>query len=90
VELVAAAETLDQGCILLDVDMPGVDGFAVHRALRDRSVDLPVVMMTGGGDLTILALKAGVTEFMQKPFGRAELLGVLEQLALRPCPAEHV
>lgn len=90
VELLAAAETLDRGCILLDVDMPGADGFAVHKALRDRSVDLPVVMMTGGGDLTILALKAGVTQFMQKPFGRAELLAILDQLAPYQCPAGHV
>jgi two-component system response regulator FixJ len=89
-ELLNAAETLDRGCILLDVDMPGADGFAVHKALRDKSVDLPVVMMTGGDDLTILALKAGVTEFIQKPFGRAELLAILDQLARAACPAGHV
>jgi FixJ family two-component response regulator len=47
-------------------------------------------MMTGGGDLTILALKAGVTEFMQKPFGRAELLAVVDQLAPHQCVAGHV
>ena len=90
VELLAAADTLDGGYILLDVDMPGDDGFAVHKALRARSVDLPVVMMTGGGDLTILALKAGITEFIQKPFGRAELLAVLDQLAPHPRPTDHV
>jgi two-component system response regulator FixJ len=89
-ELLNAAETLDRGCILLDVDMPGADGFAVHQALRDRSVRLPVIMMTGGGDLTILALKAGVSEFIQKPFGRSELLAILDQLAPTHCPAGHV
>ncbi len=60
--------------------MPGIDGFAVHRALADRSIDVPVVLMTGAGDLTVLALKAGVASFMQKPFGRDELLSVIEQL----------
>ena len=79
-ELIEAADRLDDGCILLDIDMPGPDGFAVHKALRDRAVTMPVVMMTGGGDLTILALKAGAAEFIQKPFGRCELLAVLDQL----------
>jgi two-component system, LuxR family, response regulator FixJ len=79
-ELLQSAETLDAGCILLDIDMPEADGFAVHRALTERSIDLPVIMMTGSGDLTVLALKAGAAEFMQKPFGRCELLSVIDQL----------
>lgn len=79
-ELIAAAGALEPGVILLDVDMPGQDGFEVNRILTSLSNDLPVIMMTGSGDLTILALKAGATDFMQKPFGRAELLGVLDQL----------
>lgn len=83
-ELLDAADGLDGGCILLDVDMPGADGFAVHRALTERSIKVPVVLMTGSGDLTVLALKAGVADFLQKPFGRAELLSVLDHLAV-PC-----
>jgi FixJ family two-component response regulator len=43
-------------------------------------------MMTGSGDLTILALRAGVTDFVQKPFGRAELLSVLDQISMRKSP----
>ncbi|MDV3257866.1 MAG: response regulator [Sphingomonas sp.] len=82
-ELLASAETLKSGVVLLDINMPGKDGFAVHRALADRSIDLPVVMMTGAGDLTILALKAGASELMQKPFGRGELLAVLDQISGR-------
>lgn len=79
-DLLDAADTLNQGSILLDINMPEPDGFAVQKALRDRAVGLPVIMMSGSGDLTVLALKAGVTDFMQKPFGRGELLSVLEQL----------
>ena len=79
-ELLASADLLRSGCILLDISMPGQDGFAVHRALAERAVELPVIMMTGSGDLTILAIKAGASDFMQKPFGRGELLSVLEQL----------
>lgn len=80
-ELLAATKSLTDGCILLDIDMPGQDGFAVQRALRDQSIRLPVVLMTGSGDLTVLALKAGAADFMQKPFGRSELLTVLDQLS---------
>lgn len=83
-ELLASAGSLISGFILLDINMPGEDGFAVHRALADRSVTLPVIMMTGSGDLTVLALKAGASEFMQKPFGRSEILSVLDQLSAEP------
>jgi len=83
-ELLAAADDLDGGMVLLDVDMPEPDGFAVTRKLAERAIDVPVVMMTGGGDLTLLALRAGVAQFMQKPFGRNELLSVLDALSGRP------
>jgi two-component system response regulator FixJ len=84
-ELLASADSLDTGCILLDISMPGQDGFADRRALAERSVALPIVMMTGSGDLIVLALKAGSAEFMQKPFGRGELMSVLEQLSVEGC-----
>jgi two-component system, LuxR family, response regulator FixJ len=74
------AEDLENGFILLDIDMPGADGSAVHKALTERSIHIPVIMMTGGGDLTVLAFKAGAAEFMQTPFGRGEILTVLAQL----------
>ena len=79
-ELLDAADTLEGRCIIVDVDMPGTNGFAVHRALLDRSIDIPVMLMTGSGDLTLLALQAGVAYFLQKPFARSELLSVLDQL----------
>ena len=82
-ELLASADSLRSGCILLDISMPGKDGFAVHRALAERSVELPVIMMTGSGDLTILVMKAAATDFMQRPVGRGPLLSVLEQLFAR-------
>lgn len=79
-ELLKSAK-LEDGYVLLDIDMPGADGFAVRKALTERSIDMPVIMMTGGGDLTVPALKAGAAEFMQKPFGRGEILSVLAQLS---------
>ena len=86
-ELIAAANRLCEGCILLDINMPEPDGFAVTKILASKAVDLPVIMMTGGGDLSVLAWKAGVAELMLKPFGRSELLAVLEQFAAPPARA---
>ena len=80
-DLLAATRSLTDGCILLDIHMPGQDGFNIQRMLRDQSIGLPVILMTGSGDLTLLALKAGAADFMQKPFGRSELLTVLDQLS---------
>jgi two-component system, LuxR family, response regulator FixJ len=87
-ELLDSAVALEGGYILLDIDMPGTDGFAVHKALTERSIDVPVIMMTGSGDLTVLALKAGAADFMQKPFGRSEILSVLDHLAAAECLGE--
>lgn len=70
----------DEGCILLDINMPEPDGFAVQRALADKGIGIPVVLMTGAGDLSLMALKAGAADFMQKPFGRGELLSVLDDI----------
>lgn len=80
-ELLGSRGALSGACILLDINMPEPDGFAVHQALSERSIDIPVILMTGSGDLTVLALKAGVADFLQKPFGRGELLSVIAQLA---------
>lgn len=79
-ELIEAADELVEGCILLDINMPEPDGFAVKKALTERGIDLPVVMMTGSGDLTLLAWKAGVAGFIPKPFGRRELISVLDEI----------
>jgi len=78
--LMAAADELKNGCILLDINMPDADGFAVTKALTEKGVDLPVVMMTGSGDLTLLAWKAGVAAFVPKPFGRNEIVSVLDEI----------
>lgn len=81
-ELLDSADGLENGCILLDINMPEPDGFAVQRELAKKAIELPVIMMSGSGDLTLLAMKAGVADFMQKPFGRSELLSVLGQLPI--------
>ena len=80
-ELLEAADTIGDGSVLLAINLPGPDGLAVQRELLSRGITAPVILMSGAGDLTLLALKSGAAEFMQKPFGRGELLSVLDQLS---------
>lgn len=80
-DLLKAAGKLDEGCILLDIRMPGMDGLEVQQALQDKGVNLPVVIMTGHGDvaLAVKAMKAGAVDFIEKPFEKASLLASLEE-----------
>lgn len=80
-ELLKNARTLEAGCILLDIRMPGMDGLEVQQALHDIGVRLPVVIMTGHGDvpLSVRAMKAGAIDFIEKPFEKETLLSAIEQ-----------
>jgi two-component system response regulator FixJ len=80
IELMKAAGGLETGCILLDIRMPGMDGLEVQKALRDKGVGLPVIIMTGHGDvsLAVQAMKAGAVDFIEKPFEKAVLLSAIE------------
>ncbi|HEX8125258.1 MAG TPA: response regulator transcription factor [Allosphingosinicella sp.] len=81
VELLRQARSLEPGCILLDVRMPGMDGLEVQQALREAGVALPVIIMTGHGDIAVAvsAMKAGAIDFIEKPFEKEVLLTALEQ-----------
>ena len=80
VELLKGAPNLEPGCILLDIRMPGMDGLGVQAALKDKGVSLPVIIMTGHGDvsLAVQAMKAGSVDFIEKPFEKAVLLSAIE------------
>ena len=81
VELLKQARQLDGGCILLDVRMPGMDGLEVQRELRGRGISLPVIVMTGHGDVNVAvqAMKAGAVDFIEKPFEKATLLQAIDE-----------
>ena len=80
-QLLKGALSLDPGCVLLDIRMPGMDGLEVQQALKERGVGLPVVIMTGHGDVTLAvhAMKAGAVDFNEKPFENAMHLGAIDQ-----------
>ena len=80
-ELLKHAGQLEQGCILLDIRMPGMDGLEVQQALQEKGVRLPVIIMTGHGDvgLAVKAMKAGAVDFIEKPFEKETLIASLEE-----------
>jgi len=80
VELLKSVPNLKPGCILLDVRMPGMNGIEVQSALKDKGVTLPVIIMTGHGDvgLAVQAMKAGAVDFIEKPFEKSVLLSAVE------------
>lgn len=85
VEILKSAPDLEPGCILLDIRMPGMDGLEVQEALKAKGVTLPVIIMTGHGDvnLAVRAMKAGALDFIEKPFEKAVLLGAVEHAMSR-------
>lgn len=80
VSFLKEARHAEQGCILLDVRMPEMDGLEVQQGLAERGITMPVVILTGHGDVSIAvrAMKAGAVDFIEKPFEKATLLGALE------------
>ena len=80
VKLLKDVRQLERGCILLDIRMPEMDGLEVQEELRKAGCLLPVVIMTGHGDVTVAvqAMKAGAVDFIEKPFEKATLLSALE------------
>ncbi len=79
IDFLKVARGLDPGCVLLDVRMPDMDGLAVQAELKARGITLPVIVMTGHGDVTVAvaAMKAGAVDFLEKPFEKAELIAAL-------------
>lgn len=71
-----AAKDLEIGCVLLDVRMPGMDGLEVQKVMAERGIAMPVVVLTGHGDITVAvrAMKGGAVDFIEKPFEKSVLL----------------
>jgi FixJ family two-component response regulator len=68
-------------CLVLDVSLPGVSGLELQRKLADAGARIPIVFITGHGDIpmTVKAIKSGAVEFLTKPFLDQDLLNAIQQ-----------
>lgn len=78
------------GCLVLDVQMPGLNGLELQTALAEKDYCLPIVFITGHGDIpmSVRAIKSGAVDFLQKPFNDDELLKAIDQ-AMERCRQER-
>jgi two-component system response regulator FixJ len=85
VEFLAGVKRAEPGCILLDVRMPVMDGLEVQAELNDRGVVMPVIVLTGHGDINtaVIAMKAGASDFIEKPFEMDVLTQAIEMAFVR-------
>jgi len=69
------------GCLVLDVQMPGLSGLDLQSELSHAGIYLPIIFITGHGDIptTVRAMKAGAVEFLTKPVSDSELLAAIDQ-----------
>jgi FixJ family two-component response regulator len=68
-------------CLILDVRLPGVSGLDFQRELSDAGVRIPIIFITGHGDIpmSVRAMKSGAVEFLTKPFRDQDLLDAIHQ-----------
>jgi FixJ family two-component response regulator len=69
------------GCLILDIHMPGMNGLDLQQELQARAIALPVVVITGQGDVpkAVAALKAGAVDFLEKPYDIGALLRAVRE-----------
>jgi len=70
------ADRMQQACAMIDVRMPGIDGFELHREMQRQGFDFPVIVLSGHGDIAmaVAAMQAGALDFLEKPIDRQHLL----------------
>ena len=87
----ARPEPDSRGCLVLDVTMPGLDGLELQRRLADAGQSLPIVFVSGHGDIpmSVRAIKAGATDFLTKPVASAGLLAAVRGRSSRPIGASE-
>lgn len=88
------AEALDalHGCVLLDVNMPGICGPELHGILRGRGIDLPIVYLTGRASVAVgvQAMKLGAVDFLEKPVDESALFAAIGQAIERHDAAQRL
>lgn len=85
VEFLKTVKLAERGCVLLDVCMPQIDGLEVQQEMAVRGIDMPVVILTGHGDIAaaVKAMRAGAVNFLEKPYEKEDLLHAIEEALSR-------
>jgi len=80
-EFLAAYPVGQPGCLIADIRMPEMSGLELYEELKRRSIDLPVIFLTGYGDvdMAVGAMKAGAVDFIAKPYRAQDLLDRVQQ-----------
>lgn len=75
------AKNAERGCVLLDIRMPEMNGLEVQQEMVKQGIDMPVVVLTGHGDVEIAvqAMRAGAINFLEKPYEKEALLAAMEE-----------
>ncbi len=84
-EFLAAYQPAQPGCLLLDIRMPGTSGLELQQQLNLRGAVLPVIFMTGHGDvpMAVEAMQQGAFDFLQKPFRDQDLLDRIQRALVK-------
>jgi FixJ family two-component response regulator len=90
-EFLRNKEPEEPSCLVLDVSLPGVDGLELQRQLADAGFGIPIIFITGHGDIpmTVKAIKSGAVEFLTKPFVDQDLLNAIQQAFDRDRVTRH-
>jgi len=80
-EFLALNPVEHEGCLILDVEMPGMNGLDLQRKLLSCDICLPIIFLTGHGDIpmTVQAMKAGAVHFLTKPVQQDALINAIQQ-----------
>ena len=84
-EFLAAYNPVQAGCVVLDIRMPGMSGLELQEALNERGAVIPVIFVTGHGDvpMAVEAMRHGAFDFLQKPFRDQDLIDRVQQALAR-------
>jgi FixJ family two-component response regulator len=90
-EFLAQYDPSDSGCLVLDIQLPGMDGLELLSILSQRDCCLPTIIVTGHGDvaMTVEAFKKGAVDFVQKPYREHDLLISIKK-AIQKSETEHL
>jgi FixJ family two-component response regulator len=80
VEFIESYRNGSAGCLVLDLELPGMSGLELQEYLIGKDIEIPIVFVTGHGDVpaAVSALKGGAVDFIQKPFSYREVLSIIE------------